>query len=78
VLIGQTHDVLLQVKAHNISRCERPVLSASDDGLAPISIQMVYHAATSFDSTHQARLGFTTSNMIPPTSANAPMTGGIK
>jgi hypothetical protein len=32
VLIGQTHDVLFQVKAHIISRCERSVLSKANDG----------------------------------------------
>jgi hypothetical protein len=31
-----------------------------------------------FDSAHPARLGLTSSNTIPPTSANAPTTGGIK
>ena len=35
-------------------------------------------AITDFDSAHQTRLGFTSSNTIPPTSASAPTTGGIK
>ena len=33
---------------------------------------------TRFDFAHQTGLGFTSSNTIPPTSASAPTTGGIK
>lgn len=55
---------------------------ATTDQFIPVQPPEVFRNAgfrefAQIDATHHARLGFTSSNTIPPTSASAPTTGGI-